>query len=268
MKGFLRIVFPCLVFIFFASCGPKSNVKPASGKLQIQFVHLVNGQALVKDQMMYTNAAGNQYEIHGLKYFISDVTLHKHDGSTFMIKRVSRARYVDIDIPDSLVWHVPDDIPVASYDSVSFTFGLNEQLNKSNTFVNQPESNMAWPDVLGGGYHFLMMDGWFMNSLGVRSPFNFHLGTGQIYSGGMDTKNITGFVQNYFHVKLPASAFTISRNQTLRLKFKMNIESWFTTPVNWDFNVWSIMIMQNQDAMQAIKENGADVFSFETELVP
>jgi hypothetical protein len=45
----------------------------------------------------------------------------------------------------------------------------------------------------------------------------------------------------------------------------MNIESWFTTPVVWDFNQWSIMIMQNQMAMDAIKKNGYDVFSFATE---
>jgi len=49
------------------------------------------------------------------------------------------------------------------------------------------------------------------------------------------------------------------------LKFIMNIDSWFTTPVDWDFNVWSIMIMQNQTAMGTIKRNGFDVFSFATE---
>lgn len=47
----------------------------------------------------------------------------------------------------------------------------------------------------------------------------------------------------------------------------MNTNSWFTTPTKWDFNQWSIMIMQNQAAMQTIKINGADVFSFETELI-
>ena len=26
-------------------------------------------------------------------------------------------------------------------------------------FVNPPEVNMMWPDVLGGGYHYLMLNG-------------------------------------------------------------------------------------------------------------
>ena len=267
MNSFSKFVLLSLMVSLFTFCNNKADDKPATGKIQILFEHRVNGQLLIKDQMIYTNAAGNHYEIAGLKYFISDVTLHNHDGSTYMIKTGSRSRYVDIDIPDSLRWIVIDQIPVASYDSISFIFGLNEELNKSNTFVNAPQSNMAWPELLGGGYHFMMMDGWSMNTQSIRSPFNFHLGTGQIYSSGMDTKNITGFVQNYFLVKLPASAFEVTASGVMRMKFVMNIDSWFTTPTNWDFNQWSIMIMQNQTAMQTIKSNGKDVFSFETELI-
>lgn len=264
MNGFTKLVLLNLMVFLLTSCDYKSDDKPATGKIQILFEHRVNGQLLVKDQMIYTNAAKNNYEIAGLKYFISDVTLHNHDGSTYMIKTGTRSRYVDIDfISDSLRWIVKDQIPVASYDSISFTFGLNEELNKSNIFLNPPESNMAWPDRMGGGYHFIMMDGWYKNSLGVRSPFSFHLGTGQNYTNEV----ITGFVQNYFHVKLPASAFDITANGIMRMKFVMNIDSWFTTPTNWDFNQWD-MTMQNQTAMQAIKSNGWDVFSFETELIP
>ena len=266
MNGFIKMMLLSSVLAIITSCGSKSNDKPSYGKFLLQFDHRVNGQALVKNQMIYTNAFGNQYEIAGLKYFISDVKLHRHDGSTITISSAKPVHYIDIDIPGTLRWQVPDEILVAVYDSISFTFGMNEQLNKSNSFVNPPESNMAWPEILGGGYHFLMMDGWFNNLHDVRSPFSFHLGTGQIYEGSMEAMNITGFVQNYFHVKLPASSFKIINNQTTGVKFIMNIDSWFTTPTNWDFNHWSSMIMQNQEAMGTIKVNGADAFSFETPM--
>lgn len=261
MNVFFKLILLYSVLAIISSCGRKSN----NGKLQIQFEHRVNGQTLVKDQMIYTNAAGNQYTISGLKYFISDVKLHRHDGSIIAIGSVKPAHFIDIDYLNTLTWHVPDDIPAAVYDSISFTFGLNEQLNTSNSFVNPPESNMTWPEVLGGGYHFMMMDGWYNDLHDVRSPFSFHLGTGQIYEGSMEAMIITGFVQNYFHIKLPTSSFKIIDNQTKQVKFIMNIDSWFTTPVDWDFNHWSSMIMQNQAAMQTIKVNGGDVFSFESE---
>ena len=41
----------------------------------------------------------------------------------------------------------------------------------------------------------------------------------------------------------------------------MNIESWFTTPHNFDFNYWGGNVMQNQQALQTIKENGHDIFT-------
>jgi hypothetical protein len=264
MNGFMKLMFLFTAFALLTSCGNKSNDKPTVGSLQIQFEHRVSGEVVVKDELNYINASDNLYQISGLKYFISDVTFHKHDGSSIVINSTNPAHYVDIDIPETLTWQVSDNIPASVYDSISFTFGLNEQLNKSNSFVNFPEVNMAWPDPLGGGYHFMMMDGWFIDSQGQAAPFSFHLGTGQIYTGGMETANITGFVQNYFHVKLPASSFTIVNNQIKSLKIIMNIDKWFTTPTNWDFNQWS-MTMQNQTAMQAIKDNGGDVFTFKTE---
>jgi len=261
MNRVYQLLFLFIIVALITSC----RKSPDTGKIKILFEHRVNGQLLVKDQMIYTNATGNHYEIHGLKYFISEVKLHKHDGTIVDVSSSSPAHYVDIDIPGTLTWQVPGDYQANSYDSISFTFGLREALNKSNSFVNPPESNMAWPEVLGGGYHFMMMDGFFNNTLSVRSPFNFHLGTGQIYTGGMGTANITGFVQNYFHVRIPASSFILFNGQVKSLKFIMNVDSWFTTPVDWDFNVWSIMIMQNQTAMGTMKRNGFDVFSFATE---
>ena len=80
----------------------------------------------------------------------------------------------------------------------------------------------------------------------------------------MYPSNIKRFVQNYFHVKIPASSFTVVDNQPKSVKIIMNIDSWFTTPTNWDFNHWSSMIMQNQKAMGTIKSNGVDVFTFQT----
>jgi len=41
----------------------------------------------------------------------------------------------------------------------------------------------------------------------------------------------------------------------------MNIDSWFSTPNIYDFNVDGGAIMENQILLQKIKENGYDVFS-------
>ena len=63
------------------------------------------------------------------------------------------------------------------------------------------------------------------------------------------------------NVKLPNSAFTIEENKTRNIEIIMNIDSWFDTPHIYDHNYWGGAIMQNQEAMQMVKENGFDVFT-------
>ena len=76
----------------------------------------------------------------------------------------------------------------------------------------------------------------------------------------IEVDSIYAFVQNYFNVKLPNSAFTVEANKTRQIEIVMNIDSWFKTPHTYDHNYWGGAIMQNQVAMQMAKENGFDVF--------
>jgi hypothetical protein len=236
-------------------------VTPA-GHISFNFTHLVDGLPLVKDTLEYVNAAGNPYEINQVMYFISDVTLHKSDGTTKLISDWTDIHYVDIDIPETLKWDVYDDIQPGAYDSVSFIFGITAAKNKSFMFVNPPEVDMMWPDVLGGGYHYMMINGSWKDNSNVIKSFAFHLGIGQLYhSNVIDVDSIYAFVQNYFEVKLPNSSFTIEANKTRQIEIIMNIDSWFKTPHIYDHNYWGGAIMQNQPAMQMVKENGFDVFT-------
>ncbi len=257
-----------LGLVFLSACrkdNATENLSPVSdsGKLNIVFTHTINNQALQLNTNLYINEAGNHYELTDIRYFISDVKLYAHNGNTLSIKLQTAAHYTDIQLPSTLNWEVYDPIPTGIYDSISFLFGLNQQLNQSNAFVNAPESNMAWPAMLGGGYHYMMMNGKWLNPQNIAVPFNFHLGIGQIYSDTInyDVNTITGFVQNYFKLCIPLTALQISKNNTTNLRLNMAVDSWFKTPHTWDHNYWGGSVMQNQRALQCIKENGFDVFS-------
>jgi hypothetical protein len=132
-------------------------------------------------------------------------------------------------------------------------------------FVNPPENDMMWPDYIGGGYHYMKMNGHWKDLNNIIQPFGFHLGIGQIYDS-VNHSTIIGFVQNYFTVTMPNSSFSIVENATTKTGITMNIESWFATPHVYDLNVWGGSIMQNQAAMHTVAENGADAFSFQ--LIP
>ena len=259
-----RLFILCAACLFFVtSCKKDAPIDIEKyGKISFQFVHKVNDQPLVTDTMIYTNTALNEYLINEVQYFISDVILHKSDGTDVLITQGNGIHYIDTDIPSTMTWGAFDNIPAGSYSSVSFTFGINEIKNQSNMYQNPPERDMFWPEFLGGGYHYMKLDGKWLDTNSQITPFNFHLGIGQIYAHNVIVvDSITGFVQNYFTVTLPNSVFTISENQTTNIEIIMNIESWFDTPHIWDFNYWGTNIMQNQQAMQEAKENGVDVFT-------
>ncbi len=255
-----------LMFVFgllFESCQPEVNPPADSGgKVILKFIHEINNSELLTDTIMYVNEAGNLYGVNEVKYFLSDVLLLNRTGDYFAINDEKVIHYVDIDLPETLKWQVFDPIPAGVYDSLIFLFGLNEARNQSFAFVNPPEVNMFWPDMLGGGYHYLMINGKWKAQGNLVTPFDFHLGIGQIYSGTTPSvDSITGFVHNYFRVSLPLNGMVIENKITRTMNLSMDINSWFCTPNTWDFNVWGGYIMQNQDAMRTGCENGFDVFS-------
>jgi hypothetical protein len=263
-----KFLIPVLIALVMISCKKDKPVveEPAKyGKIAFQFSHKVNGQPLIIDTLVYTNAAGNEYLINEIQYFVSEITLNKSDGASKVITAANGIHYIDTDIPSSHTWAVTDDIPVGDYTSISFIFGINEAKNITGLFVNAPEKDMWWPEFLGGGYHYMKMNGFWKDTNAQLSPFNFHLGIGQIYDSVV-TDSIIEFVQNYFTVIIPNSSFTITENATTHAGIIMNMESWFDTPNIYDFNFWGGSIMNNQAAMHTITQNGADAFTFQ--LIP
>jgi len=256
MKYLLIILF---IALLFASCKKEEEKTAANpeGKIVFHFLHQVDGQDLDIDTMKYVNAAGNHYLINEIQYFISDVTLHLAGGGSILIDEWKDIHYVDTDIPSTHTWEVYDAIQAGSYEYISFTFGISEEKNHSFMYVNPPESFMFWPEYLGGGYHYMKLNGKWLNEDLFIEPFDFHLGIGQI----LDTAGqITGFVHNDFEVVLPGSAFTLQSGETIDIDIIMNIENWFQDPNLYDHNIWGGYIMQNQEAMHVACENGWNVF--------
>ncbi|MCK9423717.1 MAG: hypothetical protein M0Q38_14085 [Bacteroidales bacterium] len=261
MKWLLPILIIFLLSINSACKKSEEGTIP-SGNVIFTVQHYVDGTILHENKLIYTNAAGNQYLITEVKYFISDITFYYQGRARTMVRQGKDIFYIDEDIPETKILRFSEKIPAGSYDSITFIFGIPEAKNKSFMFVNPPEVNMAWPQVLGGGYHYMMMNGKWKDRSEVIQPFNFHLGIGQLYHGNnYNTDSIYAFIQNYFTVSLPESGFTLRDGETLTFNLQMNIDSWFNTPHIYDHNFWGGAIMQNQAALEMVRENGWNVFS-------
>ena len=245
---FQQILAILSIFVLATSC-KKEEVKSIAPTFFFQ--HIVNGWDLQKSVMNYTNLAGNVYEVDEIQYFISEITLKTTSGKLIPITSDNAIHYVDMAIPSSLSWKTADLIPATEYDSISFVFGINEAKNKTGLFVNPPERDMFWPDMMGGGFHYMKINGKWKAPGDEIKAFNFHIGI------GMDAMGT--FYQNYFKVTLPFKHVPSSANNIIVIT--MNIEKWFESPNLWDWNVIGGKIMQNQPAMKKACENGTHVFS-------
>ena len=224
--------------------------KPAGhGDLCIKIDYSINGKPLITDTLCYTNEAGNEFLVTEIQWFLSRIEIQDERGAWIPLE--PRIFYIDTNIPESQQLKTKS-IPVGNYKAMRFVFGLNEEDNRTGLFNDPPEANMFWPEPLGGGYHYMKLNGKYLDENKQLAPMNIHLGIGQ-------NADLTAFHQNHFTVELPIG-FTIVENTENQLVLTMTVDNWFRNPNTIDFNEWGSAIMQNQAAQQALKENGSDVF--------
>ena len=233
-----------LAFLLIANYSCKDDEKQ-SGFVSIYLDHDVAGQALEFDNIKYASKAGHPYSVVRLKYYVSNVTLHNTDGTTFEIKDV---HYRDAAETDTRSFST-DNVPSGTYDKISFVYGLDETINVDGGLPNtQTNINMEWPIPGDQGYHYMKLEGKY-DSLGMGVIKNFNLHTGATMGN-----------QNYIEISLPLSSFLVDGN-TWGIYLNMDINEWLENPTVWDFDVFGPMIMMNQNAQEVLKANGSTVFS-------
>ena len=235
--------------------------QPEKAEIDLNIGYVINDKPLVIDTLCYENAAGNRFLITEIQWFLSNIQLLGQDGQWHTLKHLDAENpsavetehifYIDTDIPESHTLR-GQKIPIGHYSLLRFTFGLDENDNQTGIFNDSPESEMFWPYVLGGGYHYMKLNGKFVNSEGRLNPLAIHLGIGQ-------NEDCTEYYQNYFIVELPID-LDVKANTENSIDLTMVIDNWFRYSHTIDFNVYGSSIMQNQAAQQAFKENGQDVF--------
>lgn len=245
---------------------PDPPSPPDFSGINVQFNHVFSGIPLVLDTLAWTDDFNNVFEINELQYFVSDIRLHLQGGGAYQIASNDGIHYVDARLPASHQWYPADQIPPATYDSVSFTFGLNAVKNLSNRFPDPPERDMFWPELLGGGYHYMKLNTkWKNDTVMELRPFMMHLGIGQLYDPEKPD-SIIGYVQNFFFVKLDNSAFSVEAGKSKTLVITMHLDRWFDGPPSTiNLAAMPMGIMQNQPLMQQVCLNGRGVFSVKVE---
>lgn len=224
-----------IVLLMTASCKPDPIQKYGDVTCRISYV--CDAQAIAFDTIRFQNDAGNRYSVTHLEYYISNVQFAGNAVDPFASNEtflVNAQQGTDI---------LFKDLPVGTYNSMTLTIGLDNAHNVTDALPNTLENSaMAWPDPMGGGYHFMKFEGNYLDSLGQQQGFAMHLG-----------KNGNQAVCTF-----PIQLQVTEEGATLDLH--MNLNEWFRNPHTYDFNVDGASIMINDAALHKIAENGVDVF--------
>jgi len=221
------------------------NKEPAN--VALNFHHQVDGENLELYAMGYENDYGNTYNVQLLRYIVSKIELIDDKGKSI---ELDDFHYVDIENTSTLSLGENFNIPVGVYQSIQFTFGLDEEMNISNAYLADPAHGaMAWPDQMGGGYHYMRMEGAYLDSEDTQHFYLTHTGA-------------TAGVARHINYSLPIN-LNACQEQEYQINLTMNLNAWYSNPNTYNFEVFDDGIMGNPEAQQLLHENGVNVFSVE-----
>lgn len=227
--------------VLFFSC-VKQGYPPDYSKAQFT-LQIKSGPYIMEwDTVKYVNAAGNKYAVHTVNMYISNIIMKTSDGKKYTSNKIF---YLDPLTAEKNKFLL-DSIPPGAYTEITFYLGIDGTRNKTLALPPSTDNlNMSWPDMMGGGYHFLKLEGYYLDVLNVKQGFAVHLGKNE---------------------NLPTIKLTQAMNQKYwdhKYTLSFDVNEVFANPYSYNFNVDNNYTMADSLAMNKIKTNISDAFRIE-----
>ncbi len=170
-----------LLVLLLASCAknnvPAYNSNILSG-LSVEFDNIAGSSDLHLNTGTYTNAAGEQFTVTRLKYYVSNFVLTSTDGNIYTVPQDSC--YFLIDESDTSTHEPVLRVPEGEYKTLSFILGVDSLRSTMDiswrTGVLDPSAagnGMYWN--LDSGYIFFNMEG-HSPAAGGTGGYRYHIG--------------------------------------------------------------------------------------------
>jgi hypothetical protein len=202
------------------------------------------------NSIQYTNANGEQLSIERLRYLISKITFQNSNGTTVVVDGYN---LVDVTNNTNLSYSPNVQIPKGTYTNVSFTFGFDNEDNIDGAYADLNTEIWNVPIMLGGGYHFMQLEGKFIDDMATEVGYQYHA----IRAVNNSDPNNLQFQDTFFTVDLGG----VTINDNVSFEIKMNIAEWFKNPIQWDLNELHSTLMPNFGAQIMMYQNGQNVFT-------
>ena len=246
-------LFLLLLVVCFAAC--ETNDDPIKNtSVSIDFSHRFNQQAVTSNNfnaLQYTNGFGTTLSLTRLRYLISEISFTNQQGIKTLVKD-----YQLIDVGQNTGMLI-DGITLAEGTySLNMRFGFTETANTSSIYPDLNAASWNVPQMLGGGYHYMQMEGRFLDLNNQESIYAYHT-ISAVQNPGPDN------IREDTSIALTLGEINITQD-AIQINVTMDIDQWFENPNLWDLNLLNGMLMGNYTAQKLMNQNGRSVFSLGT----
>lgn len=248
-----KIALMLVIALAFTACKNDDESPTKNVSVAFNFTHNFDGNEIENSDfevLQYNNAHGEELSISKIVYLISDITFTNAAGEGFT---AGDYNLVNVREESNLSFTPDVEMPEGEYN-VSFTFGFDDEDNIDGAYTDLNSADGGWnvPAMLGGGYHYMRLEGRFLDTNADETGFQYHT----IRAADNSTMPIT-LQDTSFEVSLGQ----IDISEGTNIEIKMNVAEWFDNPNEWDLNVLGQALMPNFNAQIMMSENGTSVFS-------
>ncbi len=252
-------LFGLLTFSFILSaCRGDEIETPNSGKnfhqINISFRPQYNGDIIAMNDLRFTNAAGNEHSISRLRFAISRLSLERanygeYTDNGFHLVWIEP----DADRPfpnnESLRYTLPNNLKETTLYDLSFNFGFQEDDNVVGRFPGLSAIDWDWPQRLGGGYHYLQMDGKYKTDNDSLKPYDLYMGKARDTTGAN-----TRYENNHFRVNFDLDSVKLNRD--INIEVIVNLEQLFKEPDTLDLDQLPKKMRGHFPTQEKLEANG------------
>lgn len=253
MKKLMAVSF---FMITLMACQSNDQAIKSEATISFNFSHNWDGTIVTNtdfNNIQYTNANGDILSIERLRYLISKITFYKSNGEEIVLDGYN---LVDVTNGTQLSFSSNALVPTGNYSNVSFLFGFDNEDNISGAYPDLNSASWNVPEMLGGGYHFMQLEGKFINDQSEEIGYAYHA------IRAVDNSNPDNLIFQDTFIEVHLGSVMISNDTSFNVE--MNVAEWFKNPNTWDLNVLYNSLMPNFNAQVMMYENGQNAFSLES----
>ena len=254
---FKKAAFLVLLVLPFVACDKGDDEQAQQNTpVSVGFLHSFYEAAVDSSNfntIQYTNGFGTSLSITRLRYLITQVSFTNQDGIKTLVKD-----YHLVDLSQDNTLTINDILlPPGAYN-LKMRFGFTEATNTTSVYPDLNAASWNVPENLGGGYHYMQMEGRYLDTTDELFIYAYHTISAVQNPGPENTREDTSIEIDLGEITVPQGATQINVN--------MRIDQWFENPNLWNLNELNGLLMGNYTAQKMMQENGQNVFSLASNM--